>query len=56
MIFCNISFYFQVAKIDIGYAKTAKKVDVKRLKNTMWNLLAVPEPEVETVSCIKFLA
>ncbi|CAB1320005.1 unnamed protein product [Coregonus sp. 'balchen'] len=28
-----------VNKIEINYAKTAKKMDMKRLKNTMWNLL-----------------
>ncbi len=33
---------FQVAKIDIGYAKTAKKMDVKRLKAVMWNILSTP--------------
>ena len=30
----------QVQKIDIGYAKTAKKMDVKKLKGAMWGLLA----------------
>ncbi|KAJ7356351.1 hypothetical protein OS493_025460 [Desmophyllum pertusum] len=29
----------KVQKIDIGYAKTAKKMDVKKLKGTMWRLL-----------------
>lgn len=29
----------KVQKIDIGYAKTAKKMDVKRLKSVMWGLL-----------------
>ena len=29
----------QVQKIDIGYAKTAKKMDVKKLKGAMWGLL-----------------
>jgi len=29
----------KVAKIDIGYAKTAKKMDVKKLKQAMWSLL-----------------
>lgn len=29
----------QVQKIDIGYAKTAKKMDVKKLKGAMWRLL-----------------
>lgn len=30
---------WQVQKIDIGYAKTAKKMDVKKLKGAMWGLL-----------------
>ncbi|XP_061117140.1 condensin complex subunit 2 [Conger conger] len=29
----------KVNKIEINYAKTAKKMDMKRLKNTMWSLL-----------------
>lgn len=29
----------KVQKIDIGYAKTAKKMDVKRLKTAMWGIL-----------------
>uniref|UniRef100_A0AAY4B2L6 Condensin complex subunit 2 n=1 Tax=Denticeps clupeoides TaxID=299321 RepID=A0AAY4B2L6_9TELE len=29
----------KVNTIEINYAKTAKKMDMKRLKNTMWNLL-----------------
>ncbi|KAH0623063.1 hypothetical protein JD844_030981 [Phrynosoma platyrhinos] len=40
----NITTYvlcldFQVNKIDIQYAKIAKKMDMKRLKQTMWSLL-----------------
>ncbi|XP_033756730.1 condensin complex subunit 2-like isoform X2 [Pecten maximus] len=40
----------KVAKIDISYAKTAKKLDVKRLKSTMWDIMTheivkPPEPE-----------
>ncbi len=35
----------QVTKIDIGYAKTAKKMDVKRLKAVMWNILSTPPTE-----------
>lgn len=30
---------YKVNKIDIDYAKTAKKLDVKRLKSSMWQLL-----------------
>lgn len=29
----------QVNKIEIQYAKTAKKMDMKKLKQTMWDLL-----------------
>ena len=29
----------QVNKIEINYAKMAKKMDMKKLKNTMWSLL-----------------
>ena len=27
------------AALQIGYAKTAKKVDMKRIKNVCWNIL-----------------
>ncbi|KAL4636024.1 condensin complex subunit 2 [Arapaima gigas] len=41
----------KVNKIEINYAKTAKKMDMKRLKNTMWHLLTdcldKPVKEVE---------
>ncbi|XP_076436005.1 LOW QUALITY PROTEIN: condensin complex subunit 2-like [Babylonia areolata] len=30
---------YKVAKIDISYAKTAKRVDVRKLKTAMWSLL-----------------
>ncbi|KAK7933158.1 hypothetical protein WMY93_004054 [Mugilogobius chulae] len=44
---------FRVNKIEINYAKTAKKMDMKRLKGSMWTLLTdSPEKskeEVETV-------
>ncbi|XP_034727591.1 condensin complex subunit 2 [Etheostoma cragini] len=43
----------RVNKIEINYAKTAKKMDMKRLKNSMWTLLAEspekPTEEVDTV-------
>ncbi|KAG9354898.1 hypothetical protein JZ751_001611 [Albula glossodonta] len=42
----------KVNKIEINYAKTAKKMDMKRLKNTMWGLLTdcldKPLKEVES--------
>uniref|UniRef100_A0A672G8R7 Condensin complex subunit 2 n=1 Tax=Salarias fasciatus TaxID=181472 RepID=A0A672G8R7_SALFA len=38
----------RVNKIEINYAKTAKKMDMKRLKNSMWTLLTEsPEKTVE---------
>nr|XP_027217648.1 condensin complex subunit 2-like [Penaeus vannamei] len=37
----------RVAKINIGYARTAKKVDMKKLKSTLWNLLADPSTNKE---------
>ena len=33
-------------KIDIKYAKSAKRVDVKRLKSTIWNILTSKEKPV----------
>ena len=30
----------QIAKIDIDYAKVAKRIDVKRLKSTMWEVIS----------------
>ncbi|XP_062273788.1 condensin complex subunit 2 [Scomber scombrus] len=43
----------KVNKIEINYAKTAKKMDMKRLKSSMWTLLTEspekPTKEVETV-------
>ncbi|XP_068461406.1 condensin complex subunit 2 [Clinocottus analis] len=43
----------RVNKIEINYAKTAKKMDMKRLKNNMWSLLTEspdnPTAEEETV-------
>ncbi|KAM3867706.1 condensin complex subunit 2 [Diretmus argenteus] len=45
----------RVNKIEINYAKTAKKMDMKRLKNNMWTLLTEsPEkPTEETVETLK---
>ncbi|XP_045188524.2 condensin complex subunit 2-like isoform X2 [Mercenaria mercenaria] len=41
---------YKVAKIDIDYAKTAKKLDVKRLKSSMWNLLKSAPKDTEQTS------
>ena len=48
--FSPISHLIQVAKIDITYAKTAKRMDVKRLKTLMWNHLVTPEGEEKVTS------
>ncbi|XP_032084696.1 condensin complex subunit 2 isoform X2 [Thamnophis elegans] len=41
----------KVNKIDIQYAKTAKKMDMKRLKHSMWQLLTeVPKNQAEEES------
>ncbi|XP_056275217.1 condensin complex subunit 2 isoform X1 [Pseudoliparis swirei] len=44
---------YRVNKIEIHYAKTAKKMDMKRLKNNMWSLLTEssekPTEEEDTV-------
>ena len=44
----------QVAKIDIGYAKSAKKMDVRKLKSTMWNILTAIETEENKVGTEQF--
>lgn len=30
---------FQVQKIEIAYSKTAKKIDVKKVKKAMWDIV-----------------
>ena len=38
----NIDFVFlnlQVEKISIGYSKKSKRIDAKRLKDTMWEII-----------------
>ena len=51
MAFCDLNWLkmyfisFQVEVLDIAYAKTAKKVDVKRLKASMWNIMSRPEED-----------
>ncbi|KAG0718877.1 Condensin complex subunit 2 [Chionoecetes opilio] len=37
----------KVEKINIGYARTAKKVDMKKLKTALWDILSDPSPEKE---------
>ncbi|XP_077600756.1 condensin complex subunit 2-like [Stigmatopora nigra] len=39
---------FRVSKIEINYAKTAKKMDMKRLKSSMWTLLTESEEKSTT--------
>ncbi|XP_021369102.1 condensin complex subunit 2-like isoform X2 [Mizuhopecten yessoensis] len=45
----------KVTKIDISYAKTAKKLDVKRLKSTMWDIMIqeTVKPPVEAEAADK---
>nr|XP_006825955.1 PREDICTED: condensin complex subunit 2-like [Saccoglossus kowalevskii] len=38
----------KVARIDIQYARTAKKMDVKKLKYSMWNILTTAEETENT--------
>lgn len=45
-LFCQ-----QVAKLNIAYAKIAKKVDMKRLKTSMWQLLTKPCEEDKVSPC-----
>uniref|UniRef100_A0A667YWD8 Condensin complex subunit 2 n=1 Tax=Myripristis murdjan TaxID=586833 RepID=A0A667YWD8_9TELE len=45
----------RVNKIEINYAKTAKKMDMKRLKNSMWTLLT-ESPEKPSEVRLKILA
>ena len=37
--------------IDINYAKAAKRIDIKKLKGTMWKLLTTKE-DIDKVSCL----
>ena len=39
----------KVKQIDINYARTAKKMDVKKLKSSMWKLLVQPEKDTDKV-------
>ena len=41
-----------MSKIEINYAKTAKKMDMKKLKNSMWSLLT-GSPEKAKEVCFK---
>lgn len=46
--FTFVTYLFQVNKIEIHYAKTAKKMDMKKLKQSMWSLLTdFPQVDVE---------
>ena len=35
-----VATIIQVQKIDIAYSKTAKKIDVKKVKKAMWNIMS----------------
>uniref|UniRef100_A0A3Q3WWF7 Condensin complex subunit 2 n=1 Tax=Mola mola TaxID=94237 RepID=A0A3Q3WWF7_MOLML len=41
----------RVNKIEINYAKTAKKMDMKRLKNSMWTILTESPEKSSEVKC-----
>ncbi|KAJ1091955.1 hypothetical protein NDU88_005069 [Pleurodeles waltl] len=47
----------KVNKIELNYAKTAKKMDMKRLKHVMWNLLtSAQEKQLDTEDCADIVA
>lgn len=39
LIVVVVCFFLQVNKIQINYARVAKKMDMRKLKSTMWNML-----------------
>ena len=45
----------QVAKIDIAFAKAAKKMDVKKLKSAMWKKLVLEEETTKEASPVSAL-
>ena len=47
-------FHLQVAKLNISYAKIAKKIDMKLLKTTMWRVLTKPTDEDKVRSPLPF--
>jgi hypothetical protein len=50
---------FQVNKIEIHYAKTAKKMDMKKLKQSMWSLLtefSKKDPGAEVGNSAQYMA
>lgn len=55
VLFLRFDLFLQVNKIEINYAKTAKKMDMKRLKNSMWTLLT-ESPEKPSEVGLKILA
>ena len=42
-VIVSLSVWLQVARIFIPYAMRAKKVDMKRLKNAIWDILVSQE-------------
>ena len=44
----------QVAKLNISYARIAKKIDMKLLKTTMWKVLTKPTDEDKVHSPLLF--
>ena len=53
--FFPTSYSQQVQKIDIGYAKTAKKIDVKKLKKGMWEILVSSPSENDDANKVRSL-
>lgn len=39
----------KVQKIDIAYSKTAKKIDVKKVKRAMWDIISSTSSEADKV-------
>ena len=48
MLMYTICYEFQVQKIHIEYARTAKRLDIKKLKHRMWEILT-PEDNTKDV-------
>lgn len=46
------TFEMQVQKIDIVYSKTAKKIDVKKVKRAMWDVMSSIQRDADKVSTI----
>jgi hypothetical protein len=45
-----------VQKIDIAYSKTAKKIDVKKVKRAMWDVMSSSPRDADKVRSIYHVA